>query len=128
MIVLLDSGIWISALGFGGTPQFAVFKALTIDSFVVCDQIKEEINRVLVEKLDWESQRAEESLSFYFQDAIWVPVPGNLHGVCRDPKDDMIIECAVNGNADVIVSGDKDLLTIGNYGHIRIITAREYIS
>lgn len=128
MIVLLDSGIWISALGFGGTPQFAVFKALTIDSFVVCDQIKEEINRVLVEKLDWESQRAEESLSFYFQDAIWVPVLGNLHGVCRDPKDNMIIECAVNGNADVIVAGDKDLLTIGNYGHIRIITAREYIS
>lgn len=37
-----------------------------------------------------------------------VPVPGTLH-LCRDPKDDMVIETAVSGRADVIVTGDKDL-------------------
>lgn len=128
MIVVLDSGVWISALQFGGIPQLAVLKALTVDSLAVCEQIKEEINRVLIEKMDWEPRRTIESLSFYFQDAIWVPITGNLHGVCRDPKDDMVLECAVNAGADAIVSSDKDLLTIGNYGRTRIITARGYIS
>jgi len=128
VIVVLDSGVWISALQFGGIPRRAVLKALTVDSLVVCDQIKEEVNRVLIEKMEWEPRRAIESLSFYFQDAIWIPITGNLHGVCRDPKDDMVVECAVTASADAIVSGDKDLLTMGNYGHIRIINAREYVS
>ncbi|HEY6349076.1 MAG TPA: hypothetical protein VI636_06665 [Candidatus Angelobacter sp.] len=52
MIVVLDSGVWISALQFGGIPQLAVLKALTIDSLAVCNQIKEEIHRVLIEKMD----------------------------------------------------------------------------
>jgi predicted nucleic acid-binding protein len=54
-------------------------------------------------------------------------VPGILSGVCRDPKDDFILECAVLGNADVIVTGDKDLLALGEYEGIRIVTPRQYL-
>jgi len=50
-----------------------------------------------------------------------------MQGMCRDPKDDMVIECAANGGARVIVSGDKDLLTIKRYKDIRILTARQYL-
>lgn len=51
-----------------------------------------------------------------------------LHGVCRDPKDDKFIACAVEGNADYIVTGDKDLLDLGTYEQIQIIIAREFLS
>ncbi len=37
-----------------------------------------------------------------------MPVVGDVH-VCRDPKDDMVIETAVSGQADVIVTRDDDL-------------------
>ncbi len=56
-----------------------------------------------------------------------MPVHGAVRGVWRDPKDDMVIECAANGSANVIVTGDKDLLTIVRYKDIRILTARQYV-
>lgn len=56
-------------------------------------------------------------------------VPGNLElpGVTRDPKDDAVVACAVEGEADIIVSGDQDLLEIGDYEAIRIVTPRQFI-
>lgn len=128
MIVVLDSGVWISALQFGGTPSLAVEKVLTFDGPALCDQIKEEVSRVLIEKMHWDVDRVQNTLAFYFQNAIWVHVSENLHGVCRDPKDDIIVECALNARADLIVSGDNDLLVVRKYKHVRIITPGEYVS
>ena len=44
----------------------------------------------------------------------------------RDPDDDKFIECAVDAEALYIVSGDNDLLDIGQYEGIQIITAKEF--
>ncbi|HEV2991459.1 MAG TPA: hypothetical protein VG759_23690 [Candidatus Angelobacter sp.] len=40
----------------------------------------------------------------------------------------MIFECAINSNAKLIVSGDQDILTVGIYEGIRVVTARKYVS
>jgi putative PIN family toxin of toxin-antitoxin system len=55
--------------------------------------------------------------------------PGRLHlpGVTRDPKDDAIVACAKEGEADYIVSGDQDLLTLGEYEGIRVVTPRRFV-
>jgi uncharacterized protein len=45
---------------------------------------------------------------------------------CRDPKDDKFLELAVNGAADVIISGDLDLLTLGSFRGIPIITVADF--
>lgn len=45
---------------------------------------------------------------------------------CRDPADDKFLELAVNGNADAIVSGDADLLALGSFRGIPIITAAAF--
>jgi predicted nucleic acid-binding protein len=108
VIVVLDSGIWISALQFGGTPLAALERALTEHRVGICDQIEEEVVQVLWKKFGWEISRIEESLGMYLQDAIRVAVPGTLHGVCRDAKDDMVVECAVNAGGDLIVSRPQD--------------------
>lgn len=47
---------------------------------------------------------------------------------CRDPKDNFILECAVAGNADVIVTGDKDLLSMKIFEGIEIIPPREFVN
>jgi len=49
-----------------------------------------------------------------------------LAGVVRDPRDDMVIACAVDGTADTIVSRDKDLLSLGSYRAISIITPEQF--
>ena len=41
---------------------------------------------------------------------------------CRDPTDDKFLELAVNGRADVIISGDADLLVLDNFRSIPIVT------
>ncbi len=46
---------------------------------------------------------------------------------CRDPKDDKFLEVAINGEADLIVTGDKDLLALHPFRGVEIITPREYI-
>jgi putative PIN family toxin of toxin-antitoxin system len=47
-----------------------------------------------------------------------VPIVYTVHA-CRDPKDNMILEAAVNGQADIIVTGDKDLVVFGNFRRFR---------
>ena len=46
---------------------------------------------------------------------------------CRDPKDDKFLELAVNGHADLIVSGDADLLTLDPFRGIPIVTPAAFV-
>jgi uncharacterized protein len=46
---------------------------------------------------------------------------------CRDPKDDKILELALNGQAQYIVSGDKDLLVLNPFRAVKIVTAEEFL-
>lgn len=47
--------------------------------------------------------------------------------VCRDPKDDMFLELAVNGQASTLITGDRDLLTLNPYRGIEILTPSEFL-
>lgn len=51
-----------------------------------------------------------------------------LTGVCRDPKDDHFIACAVEGQANYLVTGDKDLLDIERYQTVNMIKAYEFVT
>jgi uncharacterized protein len=46
---------------------------------------------------------------------------------CRDPKDDKFLELAVNGKADVIVSGDADLLALNPFRGIPIVPPAAFV-
>jgi uncharacterized protein len=46
---------------------------------------------------------------------------------CRDPKDDKILELALNGQAQYIVSGDKDLLVLNPFRAVKIVMAEEFL-
>ncbi len=54
-------------------------------------------------------------------------VEGNSHiEICRDPDDNKFLECAKDARAVFVVSGDKDLLTLKEYGKIKVVTAKEF--
>lgn len=112
---------------FGGTPLEAVIRAIAQDRFAVCDQIEEEVVRVLTSKFGWEDERVHVDLAFYWQEALRVEVEGTVTGICRDPKDEPILECAERAKAQCIVSGDHDLLSLTSYRGIRIMMARDYV-
>jgi predicted nucleic acid-binding protein len=54
-------------------------------------------------------------------------VTGTFERVCRDPKDDMLFECAVKAESEIILSGDKDLLSVKSFCGIQVLTVREYL-
>ena len=47
--------------------------------------------------------------------------------ICRDPKDNMILELAVSGNAEVIVTGDDDLLAMNPFKDISILNPQSFL-
>jgi uncharacterized protein len=56
-----------------------------------------------------------------------VEVVQQVHA-CRDPKDDGFLEAAVNGRADVVITGDKDLLALDPFRGIAILTPAAYLA
>ena len=58
--------------------------------------------------------------------AVILDVKIELHD-CRDPKDNKFLELAVTGNADVIVTGDKDLLVLHPYQDILILNSASFL-
>jgi uncharacterized protein len=126
--VVLDSGIWISGFEFGGVPLAALDQAFLFDRIAICDDIVTEVSRILVSKFGWAEKDVRGVLLRYLTEAKHIVLKGDLRGVSRDSKDDMIFECALRAKAQLIVSGDKDVLEVGEYEGIRVVTAREYLA
>jgi uncharacterized protein len=59
--------------------------------------------------------------------AEWVPIVGAVHA-CRDPDDDKFLETAISGEADCIVTGDRDLLVLHPFEGLAILTPRDFLS
>jgi len=68
----------------------------------------------------------EHILREYEQLCTLVPVPAPIRA-CRDPRDDKFLEVAVHGRADLIVSGDLDLLALHPFHDVAIVTPAEYL-
>lgn len=66
----------------------------------------------------------EEEVLPYFE---VINISSKFNGACRDPDDDKFISCALAASSDIIVSGDKYLLDLGNYKSVRIISASEFL-
>lgn len=126
MIVVFDSGIWVSAMEFGGTPLEAVVRAIAQDRFAVCDQIEEEVVRVLTSKFGWEDERVHVDLAFIGRRPCVWRSKGPLPASAAIPKTNRFSN-APNAKAQCIVSGDHDLLSLTSYRGIRIMTARDYV-
>jgi putative PIN family toxin of toxin-antitoxin system len=62
-------------------------------------------------------------------DTVSTPVSGTMKvsGVARDPDDDTILGAAIEGCAEYLVTGDQDLLALGEYEGIRIVTPRAFL-
>ena len=129
MIVVIDTNVWVSGLQFAGqrgTPTRALEKAMSEDVIATCDEMNAEIFRVLTGKFAWDPHRVAAALAAVMARMVHVKIRSKVR-ICRDPNDDMFLECAALAKAALIVAGDKDLLALGSYQEIRIITPAEYL-
>ena len=100
-----------------------------IDILLVSNEILQEVFFVMSRpKFNVSTHQVIHFINSIEEIAYRVPVLGTVQGVCRDSDDDKILECAVLGNVDFIISGDNDLLSLKEFQKIPILTASEYIN
>ena len=127
MRATLDTNVFVSALNFGGTPQ-QLLDLNTDEAFTLClsPAIIEEIKRILQERFSWSDDSLETVLEPIVSRAVIVE-PETTARLSRDPDDDHILACALEAGADVIVSGDNDLVHLGSFEGIPILTPRQFL-
>ncbi|MDJ0597512.1 MAG: putative toxin-antitoxin system toxin component, PIN family [Crocosphaera sp.] len=127
---VLDTNIIVSALLFKNSqPRQALDKARHLGIILMSQSIWQEIQEVL------ERPKFERYITLIERDLFLIWLSKSVEFVdiakriitCRDPKDDQILELAINGNAKLIVSGDQDLLVLHPFEGISIITVREFL-
>ncbi len=85
-----------------------------------------EMARVLRFKFAWQEDRVQKTMRVVAQVARVIAPRTVLRVVAADPDDDRIIECAVDGKADIIVSNDQHLLDLEAYAGIPIVAGRDF--
>jgi len=127
---VLDANILVSALiSPSGTPA-QVLDLWREERFLpmMSERILAELERVLSQPrlrrgYGLTAARTEELMKGLRRFALVTPGEAEVTGVARDPDDDKLLACAVEGEADYLVTGDNDLLALGSYQGIPIITA-----
>ena len=127
MRILIDTNIIISGLFFHGLPK-QFLSEFDYRKFNVCanDEILSEYREQIHKKIINPKYILNEKLfEEFFRHLQKFEIISDLK-ICRDPKDDKFINCAIDAKAIYIVSGDNDLLTLKNFAGIEIVTAREF--
>ena len=128
-VAVFDTNILISALLSTNSKPFrclALAKLGQIES-VTCQEILDEFTEKLLTKFKFSEEMAQAAAAEVLVFSRLVEISGALKVVSDDPDDDMVIECAVVGNATHIVTGDKHLLALDSYQSIAIEKAAEFI-
>ena len=126
--IVLDTNVIISALVFGGLPRTIVdLCAQGACTFYISEDIRSEVERVLEEKFGWNREQIRERVALLFSWGTRIQPSRSLAIVKDDPDDDRILECAAEAEAQVIISGDRHLLSLGSFQQIRIETPRQFL-
>lgn len=127
MRVLLDTNVLFAAFVTHGVCAGVYEECLLHADIIVSTHILNELAEHLTGKGKFTKAEAQEVVRAVRKDAeIVAPAPLEKP-VCRDPDDDWILATALAGGADVIVTGDKDLLVLKRFRGIPIVTPRGFL-
>ena len=129
--VVIDTNVLISGLfSTASTPAKAVEKAATTAQLVATiETLRELIEKLHSPKFDrYVRRERRDALLERVASLVEIIVVLQSIRASRDPKDDKFLDAAVNGRADVIVTGDKDLLDLDPFRGIAIVTPAAYLA
>ena len=127
--IVLDSNVIISAFLFGGPPARVLDRALAgavqcFTSLPILDEVRDVLLRP---KFGLASAQALAMVE-EFHDLCQIVTPREkVRAVRADPDDNMILACAIAADANLIISGDSHLLSIGQWRSIRILSPAEFM-
>ncbi len=125
--VVADTNVFLSALVFGGPPEEIMNLARQGQiELLVSSAILLELATVLKGKFDWHETEVADAIRVigYCSKSV---EPTSFIKEIRDDPDNRVLECAVEGGADFIVSGDHHLLELESFRGVRIMKARDLL-
>ena len=134
MRVVIDTGVFVSALIRPQGRTGAVLQALKDNRFtpIYSTDILVEIIDVLGRDKFRIKYHIHPEMIAALIDLIRLRgelvIPSQKVTACRDPKDDIFLEAALEGKAKYIVSGDSDLLDMESFGNIPILCVAEFLA
>ena len=131
--VVIDTGVLVSAFVFGGIPEKAVKKAFLETEIFISPSLLKEYRDVpsalsAAGRIDNVQLKTLISGIASFVSKATVVYPQKKLACCRDTEDNMLLECCLAARAEFLITGDKDLLSIGHLPfEVKILTPRRYV-
>jgi len=127
--VVADTNVLVSALLFGGVSDQVFLAGLRGEiQLVTSDPLLKELERILKNKFKLDVQLVRGVIEEVRNVAEVVEVSSHINVISHPEEDNRVLECAVDGKADFIVTGDtKHILPLKEFRGIRILTPSEFI-
>ena len=130
---VLDTNVIVSGIIKGHSPPGQILAALFKGRFtaVTSAHLLAEVSQVLTypkirDKYHLTSQSTEAILTSLALFSDVIPVP-HVAKLTRDPQDDLVLACAIHGNADFVVTGDSDILVLKEFRRIQLVTPQNFL-
>jgi putative PIN family toxin of toxin-antitoxin system len=124
--IVLDTNVLVAALVANGLCRELVHRTIRLRILATSEALLQELETTVRDKFDLTPPVA--AFLDLFRASTEVVDPKPLPApICRDETDDVVLATAVAAEADVIVTGDQDLLVLGSYQDISIVSPRSFL-
>jgi len=125
--VVIDTNVFISGLEWGGQPT-KVINLWLEDKFLllISPYLAHEIISVYERFANPEAEVKQ--LQYYLESKALHVLPAKTVAVCRDSKDNQILDLCLAGRANYLVTGDKDLLALKEFHLTKICLPKQFLS
>lgn len=122
----MDTNVLVSALATRGLCEDVLREVLTSHELIVCRPLLDELERILRNKFKIPTAIVLEILNFLKQDTLSARA-GTLPDIKLKDRDDLVIlSCALQGKADIFVTGDKELIELRKIRNLEIVSPRGF--
>jgi uncharacterized protein len=126
MKVFLDTNVIASATATRGLCADVLRTVIEFHDLVVSDPLFGEVRRILKDKFGASPDLISDVIWLLRQDTIDAEAEPLRDLPLSDRADVAIVSCAINGAADVLITGDKEILEMGRVGSLEILTPRQF--
>jgi len=126
MRVILDANVLIAAAASRGLCESLLELCLEEHDLIVSEELLAEVHRNLVKRIRLPDAVAGDFCRLLRNNAIMVTPDAVAPDACRDPEDLFLLGLSQSAKAELLVTGDKDLLDSGWGGSTRIVTPRQF--
>ena len=130
--LVLDTNVVVSSALFGGSPRELAglirdAKVPLFSSAALVEELRQVLSRPKFQQKISRAGESVDSIVDLYVVAVTLVDPVLVPGVAPDPKDDIVIATALGAEAEFLVTGDKELLVIGSYRGVQIVSVSEAI-